>query len=235
MKPKIIAIATLILFISSVSSVSAKTIPLHATRILRSVKDRPALAHGVVGFALFGASDVFAQNMETKTEAIHGHDSKDSIGSSSMIASSQTSRAALSPGQFDLIRFLSAGTIGAFFSGKVYPFAYKRLDIVFKGTGFMTLVTKSVVEVFTVGIFANSVSMAARGLLVGKNPLQVVSHVKDEMPEITMNDFRVWFPYNLVAFGMIPISIRPVTTSLMECVWQTYISLRSNDYHGKLE
>ena len=71
--------------------------------------------------------------------------------------------------------------------------------------------------------------------MVGKNTLQVVSHVKDEMPKITMNDFRVWFPYNLVAFGMIPISIRPVTTSLMECVWQTYISLRSNDYHGKLE
>lgn len=216
--------AASLLFISSTSA----ALPRHATVILQNarvqIQRRPALAHGIIGFALFGASDAFAQEMEASSSHLQANEE-----TAAALATSPTSRVS-----FDMVRFLSAGAIGAFFGGHVYPFAYKRLDMLWEGTGLLTIAKKSLVEVFTVGIFANSVSMGARGLLMGKKPTEVLSHVKDEMPSVTLNDFRVWFPYNLVAFGLIPISIRPATTSLMECLWQTYISLRSNDYeHGQ--
>ncbi|KAL9190680.1 hypothetical protein ACHAXT_000386 [Thalassiosira profunda] len=222
------------------SSASAG-LPRQATRMMHTVKGhvqrRPTLAHSVVGFLLFGASDAFAQQIEgasatqeEEKEEAAGIFGRKKEAAEAVKSSSSLSRIAFSSEHFSAARFLSAGAIGAFFGGYVYPFAYKRLDVIFKGSGFMTIAKKSLVEVFTVGIFANSVSMAARGVLGGKGHLDVLSHVKEEMAEITLNDLRVWFPYNLLAFGLIPISIRPATTSLMECLWQTYISLRSNDY-----
>ena len=100
-----------------------------------------------------------------------------------------------------------------------------------KGTHFSAVLQKSVVEIATVGIFVNSVSMTSRGLLVGRDPKEVAGHVVEEMPIVTFNDARVWLPYNMIAFSVIPVAIRPTTTLLMEAGWQTYISLMSNNYH----
>jgi Mpv17 / PMP22 family len=99
-----------------------------------------------------------------------------------------------------------------------------------KGTHFSAVVQKSVVEIATVGIFVNSVSMTSRGLLVGRNPKDVAGHVAEEMPTVTINDAKVWLPYNMIAFSIIPVAIRPTTTLMMEAGWQTYISLMSNNY-----
>ena len=121
---------------------------------------------------------------------------------------------------------LSIGT-----GGWVYPTAYARLDALWKGTHFTAVLQKSVVEIATVGIFVNSVSMTSRGLLVGRDVKEVASHVVEEMPVVTLNDARVWLPYNMIAFSVIPVAIRPTTTLLMEAGWQTYISLMSNNYH----
>jgi hypothetical protein len=131
---------------------------------------------------------------------------------------------------FDYQRCISAGLIGVLVSGFVYPFAYARLDAMLPGVTVRSVLTKSLMEIATVGIFVNSVSMGSRGLLVGHQGTDVASHVAREMPTVTMNDFRVWFPYNLVAFSLIPVYIRPATTSIMEAGWQTYISLCSHSY-----
>ena len=60
--------------------------------------------------------------------------------------------------------------------------------------------------------------------------MDVFGHVWDVLPRVTLNDCRVWLPYNLLAFALIPAFIRPTTTAMMEASWQTYISLRSHDY-----
>ena len=133
---------------------------------------------------------------------------------------------------FDAKRFVSAGAVGAVLAGYVYPFAYRHLDRIWRGKDLSSVAKKSFVEVFTVGLFANSVSMMARGLFTEKKPGEVLLHVKEEMRDVTLNDLRVWFPYNLVAFGYIPIQVRPATTMVMEAAWQTYISMRSNDYQN---
>jgi len=130
-------------------------------------------------------------------------------------------------------RLLSAGAIGILFGGFVYPLAYARLDALWKGVSFAATLKKSLLEVATVGIFVNSVSISARGWLVGRDADQVARHTIQEMPRVTLNDARVWLPYNLVAFSVIPIYIRPATTSLMEACWQTYISLCSHNYQAE--
>ena len=133
----------------------------------------------------------------------------------------------------DSRRLLSAGAIGVLFGGFVYPLAYAKLDALWKGVTIVTTLKKSILEIATVGIFVNSISISTRGLLVGKDTEKVVEHTLQEMPSVTVNDARVWLPYNIVAFSVIPIYIRPATTSLMEACWQTYISLCSHNYKAE--
>ena len=226
-----------LMLLSSSSAVTVASFPRMIHSAKSQLQKRPALSHGIVGFVLFGASDILAQQLEA-SQNLANEKTKSTFLSQGLSMGktlkkekekSKLSFQGFSMEHFDLIRFLSAGVIGACLSGYVYPFAYKNLDRIWKGKDLLSISKKSVIEVFTVGIFANSLSMGASGILVAKNPNQVVSHVKEEIPEVTHNDLKVWFPYNMIAFGMIPVYIRPVTTSLMECLWQTYISLVSND------
>ena len=106
-------------------------------------------------------------------------------------------------------------------------------DALWKAVTIITTLKKSLLEIATVGIFVNSISISTRGLLVGKDKEQVMEHTMQEMPGVTINDARVWLPYNIVAFSVIPIYIRPATTSLMEACWQTYISLCSHNYQAE--
>lgn len=130
----------------------------------------------------------------------------------------------------DIRRVYAAGILGAGFGGFVYPFCYAKLDSIFQGAAFSVILKKSIVEICTVGVFVNSVSMASRGLAQGRKVKDVSSHVVSELPQVMMNDCRVWLPYNLISFTFIPIAMRPASTMLMEAAWQTYISLRSHDY-----
>ncbi len=138
------------------------------------IQRKPFLAHGIVGFVLFGASDAFAQQIEASVK--QGDKMTNRIGkkASNEDTLAQPSFITFSMDHFDVIRFLSSGTVGAFFGGCVYPFAYKRLDLIWKGKDVISIAKKSLLEVFTVGVFANSVSMCARGVLTGKNPIDVI-------------------------------------------------------------
>jgi hypothetical protein len=103
----------------------------------------------------------------------------------------------------------------SFFGGLVYPTAYATLDLIWVGTKFSTVLKKSLVEIATVGIFVNSISMTSRGLLRGdKDHKEVVQHVANELPTVTRNDCLVWLPYIMLAFSVV---LRPtMTTSVME-------------------
>ncbi len=182
---------------------------------ISSLKKYPFIFNGITSFSLFTASDMLAQYIENKS-VIDDERSK---------LTEENKR-----WEFDYCRLASAGTIGIFFGVGVYPAAYSGLDKMWPRSNFMSIIKKSIVEIMTVGIFVNSVSIFSRGVLVGKEKDEVLNHVKNEMPAVTLNDARVWLPYNMVAFSIIPIYIRPTTTAMMESGWQTYISLRSNDY-----
>jgi hypothetical protein len=202
--------------------------------VASSIRQNPVLFNGTTGFSLFAGSDALAQQIETRNEELHrsSHDDNDDETDGKKNMDKQVPNFFL-----DHRRVLSAGIMGIFFGGVVYPFAYARLDALWAGVHFSSVLKRSLLEIATVGIFVNSVSMCARGISSkGHDKLEEVSdHVVREMPVVTLNDARVWLPYNLVAFSVIPIHVRPATTSLMEAVWQTYISLRSHDYHQSME
>lgn len=172
----------------------------------RLIKQHPTLFNGITGGTLCAISDAGAQQIEGRK------------------ASSKS---------FNFRRFFAAGVLGIFFGGFVYPTAYHLLDARFHAKNLQTLFTKSVIEIATVGIFVNTISMTCRGILVGRDGKDVLKHVAHEMPRVTMNDVKVWLPYNLLAFSVIPAVVRPTTTIMMEASWQTYISLRSNDYERR--
>lgn len=199
---------------------------MFARKIVAHMKEYPTLSHGIVGFILFGSSDCLAQLME----ATKGEEKLKAFSHSPLDKNQHGQFSIFAREHFDAQRLLSAGIIGAFLGGIVYPMAYKRLDKLWVGKDFVSVAKKSIVEIFTVGIFVNSVSIGARGLMVGHDTSKVISHVKEEMPMVTLNDARIWGPYNMIAFGFIPSYIRPATTCFMEAMWQTYISLRSNAY-----
>ena len=179
-------------------------------------KQRQVIWNSVAGLVLLAFSDFVAQELEFKGLSIH----------------SKTESEKNEVFQLDQRRLVTAGLVGCFVGGFVYPTAYAKLDAMFPGKHFKHVVQKSLVEIFTVGIFVNSLSIFSRGMLVGRSADAVALHVVDEMPRVTANDFGVWLPYNLVAFSLIPLYLRPTTTAGMEACWQTYISHRSHDYHG---
>lgn len=188
-------------------------------RWLSLFKERPGLFNSITGCILFSTSDALAQKIE-----------HEGFGAVMPFRSDARLERKHGEGDFNYQRFFTTGLLGIFFGGFVYPKAYEKLDLLWPGSRFREVLIKSVVEIATVGIFVNSVSMAARGLLVGRKGEDVLPHVIQEMPRVTLNDIRVWMPYNLVAFRFIPALVRPTTTAMMEASWQTYISLRSHDY-----
>lgn len=195
-------------------------------RLFNAVRENPTVFHGLTGFVLFGGSDWIAQELEYQRHTLLDRTN----GATKDAVKEKCNHERRS--RFDPWRCCSAGLCGVFFGGFVYPTAYARLDAFFHGTHWQAVVTKSIVEIATVGIFVNSTSIFGRGFLQGRSALEAGDHVLQEMPVVTLNDARVWMPYNMLAFSIIPIWIRPATTSLMEACWQTYISLRSNNYNG---
>ena len=166
---------------------------------------------------LFLAADGVAQCMEARAGS--GNDARATSSSSSP--------------QWDPWRCTGAGLLGMVLGGGVYPAAYAQLDRLLPGRSWRTLVLKSVVEILTVGVAVNTASLLGRASWQGTHTWEAVrAHVQAEIPYVTLMDAQVWFPYNLLAFGAVPIQIRPLTTAFVEAGWQTWISLRAHDFGG---
>ena len=193
------------------------------------VKRRPVVINSLTGASLCAASDALAQYLEEHRMA------KILVPDDDNLDKQQQQQP---PRRMEMAsrcqRILAAAAIGAFFGGFVYPKAYAKLDAVWHGTHFSAVLQKSLVEIATVGIFVNSISMSCRGLLMGRECDPVMRHVANELPTVTVNDARVWLPYNMLAFSVIPAVLRPTTTLVMEAAWQTYISLVSNKNQSSL-
>ena len=225
---------------SKTSTTSNKFIMISS--LIGAIRQRPLLFNGITGGVLCAGSDALAQQYEHSSAnrqrdddvvvAVVHDDVTDQI---EQLSQSQHQEQQQQRQQrhcaLDHKRVMSAGLIGIFFGGIVYPQAYRVLDTIWKGSSLTTLVKKSMFEIATVGIFVNSTSMTSRGVFQNdKHYGLVLQHVMKELPTVTRNDVLVWLPYNMIAFSMIPAIIRPTTTAMMEASWQCYISLRSHDY-----
>jgi hypothetical protein len=213
-----------------------------ASFLMNAVRKNPLIFNAVTGGFLCASSDAVAQHWEEHADG--GPPTSDVHSSSQEPSRSRAQqqqqrdhllapslKAALLLPSIDWWRLAGAGCIGSFFGGILYPAAYARLDALFVGTQWKTVLVKSIVEIATVGILVNTISLTVRGLVRGDQDLgQVTRHVSARLGTVTQNDFFVWLPYNIVAFSIIPAILRPTTTAAMEASWQTYISLCAHDY-----
>lgn len=158
------------------------------TSMVAAIRQRPTLFNGLTGGSLFAGSDAIAQEME-QTGLASTHENVDSFNSH---------------------RFISTVAIGAVIGGFVYPSAYKRLDRLWPGTDWSTVLKKSLVEIFTVGIFVNSISIISRGLMVGRESSHVAMHALDELPDVTKNDFAFGFRTTLLPFQLSQSTFDPL-------------------------
>lgn len=118
-------------------------------------------------------------------------------------------------------RCARAAAVGFLFSGVVVPAFYRRLDAVWPGTRVRAVVCKSFADVAVLGVFGNATSICLRGTAPAELP--------GVMPGVLANECRVWVPYNLLAFRLVPLHLRPTTTSLLTFCWHTYISRTAAD------
>jgi hypothetical protein len=204
--------------------------PLWFTAAKTFIQKRPLVFNGAIGGVVLGTSDGVAQTLENSSHQLQwnstaGTAALDNGGNSAL------SRLESCWEAVDGRRMIAATMLGILFGGVIYPMAYAKLDKIWYKKDFRSLLSKSLVEIFSVGIFVNSLSMLGRGVIgAGHTVSETVQHVRDELVQVTLNDIKVWLPYNLLAFSIIPPWIRPTTTAFMEAMWQTYISLRANDY-----
>jgi hypothetical protein len=100
---------------------------------------------------------------------------------------------------------------------------YRLLDGTWPGTSGRAVVFKSLADIALLGTFGNAASMGLRGTSS--------TDVCAAMPGVLVNEMRVWLPYNLFAFSLIPAHIRPTTTVLLTFGWSTYISHTAHNSH----
>jgi hypothetical protein len=194
---------------------------------------QPFIRNASAAGVLFVAADAVAQYMEARR---HHHATllPQQLVQNELLGDDDIKAGLTSPGYnyfvLDQWRCLGATLLGVVLGGGVYPTAYAKLDALLPGNSWRTLIVKSAVEISTVGIAVNTASLLGRASWQGTRSWEsLADHVSAEIPRVTFMDARVWFPYNLLAFGWIPITIRPLTTACMEAGWQTYISLRAHD------
>lgn len=120
------------------------------------------------------------------------------------------------PWTLDRWHCCTAAAFGGVMSGLVVPVFYARLDVVWPGTASGAVAAKSVADVLFQGGLGNALALAARGT--------PAAEVAVAMPEVFMSDCCVWMPYNLVAFRLIPLHVRPTTTAWLTLCWNTYLS-----------
>ena len=120
-------------------------------------------------------------------------------------------------------RAVRAAAIGGFWSAVLVPAVYRLLDGTWPGTSGRAVVFKSLADIALLGTFGNAASMGLRGTSS--------TDVCAAMPGVLVNEMRVWLPYNLFAFSLIPAHIRPTTTVLLTFGWSTYISHTAHNSH----
>ncbi|EOD16111.1 hypothetical protein EMIHUDRAFT_449480 [Emiliania huxleyi CCMP1516] len=127
-----------------------------------------------------------------------------------------------------------AAALGAFFSGLVYPRVYAVLDARWPGTTARAVCSKTAADIALLGTVGNSFSIGCRLRIGGEQLPEVLVALRDTMPAVLLNELRVWLPYNLLAFRLVPTPVRPATTSLVTLCWQVYISWTAHHHQARV-
>eukprot|EP00756_Hemistasia_phaeocysticola_P062277 Hpha_TRINITY_DN5707_c0_g1::TRINITY_DN5707_c0_g1_i2::g.147678::m.147678/K13348/MPV17; protein Mpv17 len=171
---------------------------LHQWSLLRRwnqfLHSHPLKANALQGSLLFGAGDIVAQ------------------------------RCIESNPDFCWRRFANATGIGLLYSGLLYPSFYGALERRLPARSLRNLSLKITADLITFGVIGNTTNIYARLRLDGEGHEAAVRYLVEHMHEVIAAECAVWPLYNVLCFTVVPLHLRPTTTSVLSLCWHTYMS-----------
>ena len=88
----------------------------------------------------------------------------------------------------------------------------------------MLIVIKATLDACVWAPIANTLYLALTPLTEGKDLATAAESLSDNFLPVMRSELKTFFPYNLVAFALIPPLVRPFTTGVLSMAFSTYIS-----------
>ena len=88
----------------------------------------------------------------------------------------------------------------------------------------LLVVVKATLDVCVWAPIANTLYLALTPLSEGRGFASAAESIRDNFIPVMKSELRTFFPYNLVAFALIPPLVRPFTTGVLSMAFSTYIS-----------
>jgi Mpv17 / PMP22 family len=88
----------------------------------------------------------------------------------------------------------------------------------------LLVVVKATLDVCVWAPIANTLYLALTPLSEGRGLASAAESISDNFIPVMKSELKTFFPYNLVAFALIPPLVRPFTTGVLSMAFSTYIS-----------
>jgi hypothetical protein len=88
----------------------------------------------------------------------------------------------------------------------------------------MLIVIKATLDACVWAPIANTLYLALTPLTEGKDLATAAESLSENFLPVMRSELKTFFPYNLVAFALIPPLVRPFTTGVLSMAFSTYIS-----------
>ncbi|GAM22026.1 hypothetical protein SAMD00019534_052010, partial [Acytostelium subglobosum LB1] len=181
---------------------------------LRALDSYPLVTKSLSTAALMGTGDVIAQRLEYHYK-------------------SPSERMKTKGFEVDVRRALTMTGVGAFFSGPLLHFWYKRLDILVRGEGALVVVKKLALDQLAFAPVVISAFIGLMGTLNGKTPSQCIQAIQNDLFFALKANWTLWPLANAINFALIPPSLRVLYVSTVSVFWNIFLSNLGNKKHDE--
>jgi hypothetical protein len=135
-------------------------------------------------------------------------------------------------------RYVISTILGAFWAGYVNPSIYAFVDNNFPGISLKLVLLKMVITCSILSTWGNYTTMMIRrflkltwesGTISKAYPIfcTCLRTCKDDFMGVLADDLKIFPPYDILCYSVIPPQIRPITNALVCSGWQCYMSIAS--------
>lgn len=174
-------------------------------RLLPSSKleTHPLLTKGITSGIIAGFGDVLGQSIQ----------SQDSLWEM------------MRTGRFDIIRTGRFVLLGTFLVGPVCHVWYGSLMQRFPGSSFQRITTRVVLDQFCFAPLFLPTWLLNLWMLQGKSADYVVEEMPRILPEMVINNWKLWIPAQSINLGFVASKYQVLVSNVVAVAWNTYLSI----------